>query len=70
MNDQLKLTPDEELAAEITRGLLDAQLLDQSKAERVRDGLARGTLTEGEWRLLFELDRPKNAAGRSHDPKA
>jgi hypothetical protein len=52
---QPKLSPDEELATSITEAIGAANLVNAQKLPRIREGLLRGNLTSGEWKLLAEL---------------
>ena len=51
-------TPDEEVAEKVLRHLRDEKLLTEDSIQRVGKGLAKGALSPGDWRLIFETDRP------------
>jgi hypothetical protein len=50
-----KRSSDDVLAATIADAITKASLVSQQKAIRLRDGLAKGTLTAADWKLLAEL---------------
>ncbi|MDP2996411.1 MAG: hypothetical protein Q8N47_02910 [Bryobacterales bacterium] len=63
MSEQTHKSPDQELAAAITKAFVEAQLLDAGKAAKQEDRIASGVMREGDWRLLFETQRPLKNAG-------
>jgi hypothetical protein len=59
-------SPDQELAAVITKTFVEAQVLDEGKAAKLEERIASGTMREGDWRLLFEIQRPMRNPGADH----
>lgn len=51
-------SPDEALAATISDAIKAANLVNDQKLPRIRDGLAKGTLSASDWKLLAELAVP------------
>jgi hypothetical protein len=51
------------LAAVITKALVGAQLVDESRAAKLEDRLAAGLMGDTDWRLLFEIQRPIGSSG-------
>lgn len=51
--------PDEELANRITDAIGKAQLVSKDKLDRIKEGLCRGNLSSGDWKLLIELGSAK-----------
>jgi hypothetical protein len=51
-------TPDEEVAERVLRRLGEMKLLTENSIQKVGKDLARGALSPGDWRLIFETDRP------------
>lgn len=66
MSGQPPKSPDQELAAVITKAFVDAQILDEGKAAKLEDRIASGAMREGDWRLLFELQIPLKHPGVHH----
>jgi hypothetical protein len=66
MSGQPPKSPDQELAAVITKAFVDAQILDEGKAAKLEERIASGALREGDWRLLFEIQRPMRNPGADH----
>lgn len=56
-------SPNQELAAAITKALVEEQLLDEGKAAKLEDHIASGVMREADWRLLFETRRPLKNTG-------
>jgi hypothetical protein len=56
-------SPDEALAATITDAINAANLVSTQKLPRIQDGLAKGTLTASDWKLLAELALPSDKGG-------
>lgn len=56
-------SPDETLAATIADAIRQANLVDAQKLPRIQDGLAKGTLTAADWKLLAELALPSEKVG-------
>lgn len=56
-------SPDEALAAVITEAISAAKLVKAEKLPRIRNGLANGTLTAADWKLLAELALPPEEGG-------
>ena len=63
MSGQPPKSPDQELAAVITKALVGAQLVDESRAAKLEDRLAAGLMGDTDWRLLFEIQRPIGSSG-------
>jgi hypothetical protein len=55
---------DETLAAAITNAISAANLVNEQKLTRIRDGLAKGTLSASDWKLLAELALPSDKGGQ------
>lgn len=51
-------TPDDSLAARIADGIAKDSLVGEQKITWLREGLAKGTLTASDWKLLAELATP------------
>ena len=66
MSGQPPKSPDQELAAVITKAFVDAQILDEGKAAKQEERIASGAMREGDWRLLFEIQRPMRNPGADH----
>lgn len=66
MSGQPPRSPDQELAAVITKAFVEAQLLDEAKAAKLEGQIASGAMREGDWRLLFEIQRPTRNPGADH----
>jgi hypothetical protein len=58
-------SPDELLADEIVSALVDAELMDKSKAAEAKKKIAAGTMDQDDWRGLVEFKRP-DAGGKSN----
>jgi len=54
-----RLSPDEMLAAEIAKALVQAGLVDPSKEPKLRESIVRGTLTREDWRIYIESGMPR-----------
>lgn len=54
-------TADETLAGRIADAIGIAKLVNDQKLPRIRDGLAKGTITAADWKLLAELALPSDA---------
>lgn len=57
-------SPDEALAATIADAIKAASLVSDQKLPRIRDGLAKGTLSASDWKLLAELALPQDKGGK------
>jgi hypothetical protein len=66
MSGHAPKSPDQELAAVITKALVEAQILDEGKAAKLEERIASGAMREGDWRLLFEIQRPMRNPGADH----
>jgi hypothetical protein len=66
MSGQPPKSPDQELAAVITKAFVDAQLVDEARAVKLEERIASGAMREGDWRLLFEIQRPLRNPGVDH----
>jgi hypothetical protein len=67
MNGALQKTsqsPDETLAETIANAIKAANLVSDQKLPRIRDGLAKGTLSASEWKLIAELSLPTDQGGK------
>lgn len=51
-------TPDDELADRIADAIGTAGLVVGEKLGRVKEGLAKGGLSSGDWKVLLELGHP------------
>jgi hypothetical protein len=63
MTEQTHKSPDQELAAVITKAFIEARLLDESKAVKLEDRLVTGMMKDTDWRALFETQRPLKNLG-------
>ena len=59
-------SPDQELAAVITKAFVETQILDQGKAAKLEERIASGAMRDADWRLLFEIQRPMRNPGTDH----
>jgi hypothetical protein len=57
-------SPDEALAATITDAIRDADLITAQKLPQVQSGLAKGTLTAVDWKLLADFSLPSEQGGK------
>lgn len=56
--EQASKTPDEELADRIADAIGTAGLVVSGKLGRVKEGLCKGSLSSGDWKVLLELGHP------------
>ena len=55
MTDQVTaITPQEELAQEITGALIDSKLIADGRREKLQKGIAAGILKAEDWSLMIE----------------
>ena len=66
MSGQPPKSPDQELAAVITQALVEAQIIDESKAAKLEERIATGTMQATEWQAIFEFQRPVKNPGVDH----
>lgn len=57
-------SPDEVLAVTITDAIKAANLITAQKLPQIQTGLAKGTLTAADWKLLAELSFPSDQGGK------
>jgi len=53
-------TADETLAGRIADAIGTSELVNNQKLPSIRDGLAKGTITATDWKLLAELALPSD----------
>ncbi len=59
------LSPDQELAENITEAIGKAKLVTAQKLPRIQEGLVKGNLTSDDWKLLAELGSSSQKEGDS-----
>ena len=58
-------SPDEALATTIADAIKAVSLVSDQKLPRIRDGLAKGSLSASDWKLFAELALPQEKGGQS-----